>query len=243
VSLRRTGDQVAIQGSYQFEALLHGPSVQRHWHRRKLALVDRLSPPRPTDRALDIGGGSGVVAAHLSASAGYVLGIDGNPGAVAFARAQFGREGIEFREGLVDRMLLPQGRFQKAFCMEVIEHVHEPQAVEMLRSIARALEPGGTLLLTTPNYASLWPAIELALDLVGAVPRLKDEQHVSRYTHARLRRVCEEAGFETTLERSICTVRPWLALVSERLALRATRSEIDHRIPFGTILAHLCRKL
>jgi len=242
MNLRRTGDRIAVDGDYQHRAIHGGPAVQRHWHRSKLLLVDGLLNLKRTDRVLDIGCGSGVVAGHLGKSASYVLGIDGNPGAVAFARSQYGCATIEFSEGLIDRMEIAPASFQVAVCLEVIEHIYEPQAREMLSSLATALAPGGTLLLTTPNYASFWPAIEFALDFVGAVPHLREDQHVCRYTHSRLRRLCRSVGLETLLERSICTAGPWLAPISEGLATRATNFEIRHAIPCGIILAHLCRK-
>jgi SAM-dependent methyltransferase len=44
-------------------------------------------------------------------------------------------------------------RFDAVISMEVIEHVVDP--LPWLKEVLRVLRPGGTLFLTTPNYASL----------------------------------------------------------------------------------------
>jgi 2-polyprenyl-3-methyl-5-hydroxy-6-metoxy-1,4-benzoquinol methylase len=242
-SNRRTGDQISIDGAYQYRALREGHPVQRHWHRSKLLLVDSLLKPMPGDRILDVGCGSGVVSAYMANAGASVTAVDGNASAIEFATRQFQAqaERLHFRLGLVDDVGFEPGSFDKAISFEVIEHLHRPQTEVMIAAVAKALAPGGLLLLTTPNYLSGWPAIEFSLDFFGLVPTLKDEQHVSKYTHKRLHEICVSAGFSPVAKRSVCTVGPWLAPFSDRLAVAATGFELKHRVPFGTILAHLYR--
>jgi 2-polyprenyl-3-methyl-5-hydroxy-6-metoxy-1,4-benzoquinol methylase len=242
---RRTGDLIEIDGAYQHNALRSKNPVQRWWHKSKLLLIDELLKPSQGDRILDVGCGSGVCSAHMSERGAEVVGIDGNPAAIEFARAAYpGRSpGLSFEKGLVDELAFPRASFSKAICLEVIEHLYENQVIELLEGVRRSLVRGGLLLLTTPNYRSAWPAIEFALDAFGLVPKLDGDQHVTHFYPRRLTALCKSVGFEPVALRSICTIGPWLGPISDSLARRATISEIRHGIPCGSVIAHLYREV
>jgi 2-polyprenyl-3-methyl-5-hydroxy-6-metoxy-1,4-benzoquinol methylase len=238
---RRMGDRIAIAGDYQHRAIHEGGAVQRFWHQSKLLLIERLLRPAAGQRILDVGCGSGVCSGFMGESGADVTGIDGNAEAIAFARRTYGRDHVRFAAGHVDDLQFEPRSFDKAICFEVIEHLYHPQVADLLRGLARVLKPGGELLVTTPNYRSLWPAIELALDRLHLVPALAGEQHVTRFTHGRLAQTAASAGFVSVARRSICSVGPWLAPISTAAARRTTWWELDHFVPAGTILAHLYR--
>ncbi len=238
---RRVGDTIAIGGDYQFRAVTEGPRPQRFWHDTKCWLARKYLAPRPTDRVLDIGCGSGVVAAALADSpVQECVGIDGSADAVAFASGQFRRANLRFERCLVDELALPEGYFDAAVCMELVEHIHAHQGRTLLDSLYRLLRPGGRLLLTTPNYRSAWPVLEWALDRSGKVPHLAGDQHVTFYNHRSLGRLCRDGGWQPIHQHSCCTIAPWAAWASWALAESIRAAEA--RLPFGTILVHLVQK-
>jgi 2-polyprenyl-3-methyl-5-hydroxy-6-metoxy-1,4-benzoquinol methylase len=239
---RRLGDSVDIAGDYQHRALHEGHPVQRFWHRSKLLLLDTLLQPRPGERILDVGCGSGVCCGHLARRGASATGVDVNATALTFARRTYGPRGVRVVRSYVDSLPFADASFDKAICLEVIEHLHVPQVAVLLQSAWRVLVPGGTLLVTTPNYRSLWPVIEFALDRTRRVPTLAGEQHVTRFTSPRLTDLARAAGFQPLAQRSICTVGPWLAPLSQSLAVRSTEFELQYSVPGGTILAHLYQK-
>lgn len=238
---RRVGDTVAIGGDYQYRAVTEGPRPQRFWHDTKRWLARRYLAPKPDERVLDIGCGSGVVAAAMAdASVRECLGIDGSADAVAFASRQFRRPNLRFERCLVDELDLPEGYFDAAVCMELVEHIHLDQGRILLDSLYRLLRPGGRLLITTPNYRSAWPLIEWALDRSGKVPQLAGDQHVTFYNHRSLRGLWQAGGWRPLRQHTCCTVAPWAAAVNWKLA-EALR-DAEARLPFGTILVHLIEK-
>jgi 2-polyprenyl-3-methyl-5-hydroxy-6-metoxy-1,4-benzoquinol methylase len=238
---RRVGDTIAIGGDYQYRALTGGPRPQRFWHDTKLWLVRRYLDLRPTDRVLDVGCGSGVVAAGMAdAPVRECIGVDGNPSAVAFAAAQFRRPNLRFERCLVDELDLPDESLDACCCMELIEHIYPEQGRQLLATLYRLTRPGGRLLITTPNYRSLWPLLEWALDRSGRVPHLAGDQHVAFYNHRRLRALTAAAGWATVRQHTCCTAAPWVAAASWSLA-EAIRP-VEARLPCGTILVHLLEK-
>jgi 2-polyprenyl-3-methyl-5-hydroxy-6-metoxy-1,4-benzoquinol methylase len=74
---------------------------------------------------------------------------------------------------------------------EVLEHLHYYYVPLVLSRINRALKPGGALILTTPNIASLFRRLRL---LLGKQPIY--HYHVREYTMREVASLLREAGFE-----------------------------------------------
>lgn len=86
---------------------------------------------------------------------------------------------------------------------ELIEHLYQPGS--LLAEIARVLRPGGVLVLSTPNLATLEDRIGF---LFGRSPRQVDPMHHYLHLHIRpftaqmLRRMLRAAGFVGVTVRS-----------------------------------------
>lgn len=101
-----------------------------------------------------------------------------------------------------DRFPYPDGYFSLILCCEMVEHLLS-DPMHMLCEIRRCLEPGGRLLLTTPNCASL-SSIASVLSgkanpqIYAAYSKLKtgDPPHVREYTAIEIGELMKAAGFE-----------------------------------------------
>lgn len=100
-------------------------------------------------RVLDAGCGTAYGTAMLAAGgAAEVVGVDIAEGVLESARPEM-PEAVELVAGDLRDLELEDGRFDLVVCFEVIEHFHEPQKV--LDELVRVLEPGGVLLVSSPN--------------------------------------------------------------------------------------------
>ena len=129
--------------------------------------------------AIDIGCGAGLLAEPLARLGATVTGIDAAPENIGAARAHAAAMGldIEYIAGGIED--LPGRRFDLVTSMEVIEHVTDPAAFVL--ALAAALEPGGLMILSTPNrtLASRIAMITLA-EGTGAIPKgTRSEEHTS----------------------------------------------------------------
>lgn len=225
---RRERDAVEIGGDYQARALESPWATQRFWHAAKIRLMDRVAPVATGARAADAGCGSGVIAAHLAATAAAVTGFDSNPAAVTYASGAYARSNLRFVLGPFERML-DEGPFDHIICLEVLEHLYLEQAESTLALFAAAAAPGATLFVTTPNVRSGWPAIEWALDRSGLVPTLDEAQHLTLFSRGLLRQACERAGWRVEEIGAFNGVAPFLAPLGEGLARGAESAEFALR--------------
>ena len=76
--------------------------------------------------------------------------------------------------------------------VELIEHLEDDACAALLGEARRVLAPGGRLLVSTPNYGSLWPLVEALVNRLGAVSYA--DQHINRFTGARLEKLLIETG-------------------------------------------------
>lgn len=107
---------------------------------------------RPEASVLEIGSGLGYTT-HALRAAGYdAQGLDVSAEAVQQATACFGPH---FRCGTTEQLVLEKQRFDAIVATELIEHLEDPS--RFVAASLDLLQPGGVLILTTPNK-DLYPA-------------------------------------------------------------------------------------
>jgi len=108
--------------------------------------ADTLKPSRPAARALDVGCGVGQVVARLTEAGYEAHGVDVSEPNIERARK------YSQRRQLYDGKRLPFADrfFASAGALNVLEHVDEPEA--FIRELVRVIEPGGRIVLSSPNF-------------------------------------------------------------------------------------------
>ena len=186
--------------------------VETHIDRlaRTLAITPRGGPE---DRILEMGAYMQITPAlHFELGYGEVRGCYyGEAGKQDFKEvtAKDGRKFtcvIDLFDAERDPFPYPDEHFATVLCCELIEHLQR-DPMHMMAEINRILRPGGHLVLTTPNIASLRA---IAAVLLGYHPGLfpaylrpgegKEEdagaRHAREYTAKEIARLLIEAGFE-----------------------------------------------
>lgn len=151
---------------------------------------------------LELGCGQGLILDHLTAH--ERVGVELSPEEASVASSK----GHDIRLGHAGRFSA-QRTFDVVIASEVIEHMLDPQS--LLENAARHLEPGGLLLLTTPNgfgyyewtnrhlnlkgYLMRW---NLLRGILGREPYKRGDSwdHCQWFTIRRLLKMTCTAGFE-----------------------------------------------
>jgi ubiquinone/menaquinone biosynthesis C-methylase UbiE len=108
---------------------------------------------------------------------------------------------VDFFDAEAHRFPYDDARFDMVLCCELIEHlVHDP--MHMLVECNRILGDSGTLVVTTPNVASLGSVARVLHGRMNPQvfsrytgPGNSDTPHVREYTPAELSSAIESAGF------------------------------------------------
>jgi ubiquinone/menaquinone biosynthesis C-methylase UbiE len=234
-----------IPAGYYFQVMAKGSGVQRFWHRKKFEEVAKKIGK--SDRLLDIGCGPGsflFVVGQIKPDV-QAVGVDVASRQIEFAiknvQSQFKQGNISFQKLKSDDVKLPfpDESFDKVTCIEVIEHIHPHLAMKLLEEARRVLKPTGRLTVTTPNYRSLWPLIEFALELLSPVKY--HEQHISKFTPNAFAKFLEAAGYEIKNFSTIFIVAPFFMTISPPLARFLHRIERKLPLLLGSLLMAECK--
>ena len=124
---------------------------------RRRALVRAALDAAPGERIVDVGCGPGFYVAELLdavGDAGAVTGVDLAPAMLELAAKRCeGRPNVEFHEGGATDLPLPDGAFDAALSVQVLEYVPDVDAA--LGEIRRVLRPGGRLLAWDVDWGTL----------------------------------------------------------------------------------------
>lgn len=103
-------------------------------------------------RLLDVGCGGGLLSEPMARMGFEVTGLDASEQNIGTARTHAAQSGLDIRylAQTVEQLAQAEaGTFDVVLCMEVIEHVSDPEA--FLKTVASMVRPGGILFLATLN--------------------------------------------------------------------------------------------
>ena len=143
-------------------------------------MAKRRGVPKTMLRVLDVGCGGGILSESVARMGPRVLGIDVNTDGIDVARQHADtnytiKDRIEYKtESLESIVEKEEGKFDLVIASEVIEHVD--CVVDFCGSLARAVAPGGSIIISTLNRTP----VSYATAIVGAEYML---QWVPQGTH------------------------------------------------------------
>jgi len=163
-----------------------------------------LSEVEPKGRCLDLPAGTGVNIEGIRA-AGF------EPVAADLFPEESAKKGVECSKvDFTELLPFDDASFAAVLCSEGIEHC--PKQLQLIREFARVLEPGGTLMITTPNILNLRARLaflvnghaSFARDPVSEVTQLRGRSedgglyigHVYLVSYFALRFMLKVAGFD-----------------------------------------------
>lgn len=233
----RTGDKIAITGSYQHRALHEGNTVQRWWHRLKLQTAADMAALSTGSRVLDIGCGSGIITEFLPQAIAYT-GVDSNPDALSFARAQYPQPHLQFLYWQIDDIhQMNADAYAAIFFLETIEHIHPEQAKKTMMAIKELLAKNGCCIITTPNRKSAWPLIEKLMDFFRLAPKLGGEQHEHLFTKKELVAMANVCGLQVSSVKTFNGIAPWLSWLGAGITLKIHKWELRNNWFPGSLIA------
>jgi len=189
------GGEYAARGDYH-----RTPDPSWDYYPTYLAKLDAVRrfldalPPRT--RVIDAGCGEGVLVDEYATRLD-IVGVDANYSSNRVTR------------GSVTALPFGDASFDRALCLDVLEHLSYEDQPRALADLARVLKPGGELLVSVPNLAHLQSRIQFLLR--GRLIRTASEvKHPGDRPAGEYIRLAERAGFTLTARRGIFPTVPVL---------------------------------
>ncbi len=208
--------------------------VRFFWHDLKFRAV--AAHLTGAGRVLDIGCGPGTFIGNYLDGVDC-LGVDFSAPQIDYANRRYATARHRFSTETLGRI---DERFDAITLIEVIEHLPPPEARHLLVEARGLLSGQGRLVVTTPNYRSLWPLIEWGVNRVSRVSY--DQQHVNKYDRPRLAADLAQAGYGKVEVATAVGLAPFAAAFGRRPAewLDAAERSIGH-LGCGNLLLAVAR--
>jgi ubiquinone/menaquinone biosynthesis C-methylase UbiE len=146
------------------------------------------------------------------------IGVDIAASQLSYAEENYARPTKEFVRIESSHLPFEDESFDSISCVEVIEHLELRLTTAILAEFVRVLRPGGKLIISTPNYDSLWPFVEVMVNRFSKVTY--EEQHITKFRRMTLDTLLRENGFSTVRVTSFMGFSPFLAGINWTLADR-----------------------
>ena len=199
--------------------------VRYSWHDLKFrSVAQHLGRPR---RVLDVGCGPGTfIGNYLDGT--DALGVDLSAAQIAYANETYGTPAHRFSTQSVGTLAMAGERFDAVTMIELIEHLPADDAIGLLADVRQLLAPNGLLVVTTPNYASLWPLIEIGVNALSPVSYI--DQHINKYRRSLFASHLAEAGYRDVKVRTMLGLAPFAAVfgLGAANALHALENAAGH---------------
>jgi ubiquinone/menaquinone biosynthesis C-methylase UbiE len=202
-------------------------------------MLARLLKPSRGDVIADLGCGSGRSIVWNHASGATIIGIDVAP--------YFAQEALERGDlvlGDLRRLPFADGAFDKAYALDVFEHLSRDALAAVLTEMARVLKPGGQVFAYSHVRKNSWPAgglrainrLARRLERLGLIDlrqeRLRKADHVNPLADIPdLERVVGTAGFR------IARIRYYTPLIGafvENILMRVAERAMARRAERGS---------
>ena len=197
--------QVNPQDSLFSEAEAYERFMGR-WSRSLAPLLVRFAGVGEGDVVLDVGSGTGALAAAVASAApgARITGVDPAAAYVAFAQAKRASERISFEVGDAQQMRFEDGTFHRTLSLLVINFIPDPQ--KAVREMTRVTRHGGTVAAAVWDYGAGMEMLRVFWDAaiaLHAADDKKDERHMPFSRRGELSALWRSQGLRDVVEEGL----------------------------------------
>jgi SAM-dependent methyltransferase len=197
------------QGNAQALLFFEADAYERfmgRWSRSLAPLLVRFAEVRDAHVVLDVGSGTGALAAAVAASApsATVMGIDPAASYVAFAQSKRPSDRLSFEVGDARKMRFEDRAFDRTLSLLVINFIPDPQ--KALLEMKRVTRHGGIIAAAVWDYGERMEMLRTFWDAAIALrpdDGTKDERHMPLCGRGELAALWHREGLASVVEEGL----------------------------------------
>ncbi len=200
----------SVESGYYDKVFKKNKGVQSAWHHIKFNYIKKKISK--SQKHLDIGCGPGTFLGLLGKKA---VGVDIAKNQIDYANKNYANKKLKF---LIYKNKFPikSNSIDTISLIELIEHLDDEDIFFLLKECKRVLKKKGKLYLSTPNYYSLWPLLEIILNFIS--PISYKHEHINKFNKKKLFKTINKCGFQVLKINTFILFSPFFAFFSFKLS-------------------------
>ena len=232
----------SIPEGYYDQIFESNSGPQSKWHQLKFRKVNSIINEISPNTILDVACGPGTFLGQLQKKKNCeYYGADIAKNQIDYANKKYSSNNLKFIESKDALFPFEDNKFDLVTGLEFIEHITPESLSNNLSEIKRCLKKNGYLILTTPNYQSLWPILEFVVSKITSQNYI--EQHISKFNGKSLLQKLENENFSNIKVESYLWLSPFFSIISDKLSDLIYNFEIKNLRKFGNLLVVVCQNV
>jgi ubiquinone/menaquinone biosynthesis C-methylase UbiE len=186
--------------------------IQSAWHHIKFNFIKKKIDKKI--KHLDIGCGPGTFIGLIKKAES--IGIDISKNQILYAKKNYSNNHKSFYV-FKKKIPLKDNSIDTITLIELIEHLNKIDLAKLMFECMRILKKNGKIIITTPNYFSLWPLLELILNFIS--PISYKHQHINKFDKKKLKNFLINHNLKIDKIESFILISPFLAPLSFKFSL------------------------
>ena len=178
--------------------------IRSAWHHAKFDFVK--SNINKKNIHLDIGCGPGTFVSTLNNKKSYGVDISNNQ--IIFAKKKYGSKSKSFFH-YKKKLPFKRNSLDSISLIELIEHLPLKETRKILDNCYQCLKKNGEIYVTTPNYLSLWPILELFVNSISDLSY--QEQHITKFNKYNIKKIINKKKFRINKIETFLLFTPFLS--------------------------------
>ena len=177
----------SVESGYYDIVFKKNKGIQSAWHHIKFNYIKKKISNSKIH--LDVGCGPGTFLGILKKKS---IGVDISINQINYAKKNYSTKKIKFYS-YKNKLPIKSKSVDSVTLIELIEHVDNEDLALIFKECKRVLKDNGCLYLSTPNYYSLWPALEIILNLISPVDY--KHEHINKFNKNKLKKIMKKKQF------------------------------------------------
>ena len=190
-------------------------SIQTNWHKITFENVKKFISS--SNNILDYACGSGNFLGSFENLDSFSIGVDISPKQINYANRKYGNS-AKFIELENFDFNTYKSKFKTITCLGLIEFIEKNEVNELIDKFYFSLKPGGSLIITTPNFTYVMKTLEKILNKYGEV-NYKNE-YKNRFTSKELKDIFSNTIFNKVQIKKIITPFVFFSFFGDELGFK-----------------------